>query len=47
MKLFKNAVSGACGLARKQVEACAEKYKKLADLVPPGQYYRWVRNYRQ
>jgi len=36
-------VSASCGLARKQIEACAEKYQKLASLVPPGQYYRWVR----
>ncbi|XP_016987213.1 translin [Drosophila rhopaloa] len=34
-------ISGACGLARKQIEACAEKYQKLAGLVPAGQYYRY------
>ncbi|KAH8401971.1 hypothetical protein KR009_008956 [Drosophila setifemur] len=34
-------ISGACGLARKQIEVCAGKYQKLAALVPPGQYYRY------
>ncbi|KAH8406384.1 hypothetical protein KR215_012026 [Drosophila sulfurigaster] len=34
-------VSSACGLARQQIEACAEKYQKLAALVPAGQYYRY------
>ncbi|EDW35484.1 GL17199 [Drosophila persimilis] len=34
-------ISGACGSARKLIEACAEKYVKLATLVPPGQYYRY------
>ncbi|KAH8371078.1 hypothetical protein KR093_006162 [Drosophila rubida] len=34
-------INSACSLARQQIEACAEKYKKLADLVPPGQYYRY------
>ncbi|EDW47270.1 GM20518 [Drosophila sechellia] len=34
-------ISAACGLARKQVELCAQKYQKLAELVPAGQYYRY------
>ncbi|XP_068146157.1 translin [Drosophila tropicalis] len=34
-------ISSACGLARKQIEACAEKYEKLSALVRPGQYYRY------
>lgn len=33
-------VNNACTLARQQIEACSEKYQKLASLVPAGQYYR-------
>ncbi|XP_005183753.1 translin [Musca domestica] len=31
----------ACAGARKQISACAESYKKLAELIPVGQYYRY------
>ncbi|EDW61743.1 translin [Drosophila virilis] len=34
-------INNACSLARKQIEACAEKYQKLSALVPTGQYYRY------
>ncbi|KAH8394749.1 hypothetical protein KR222_004053 [Zaprionus bogoriensis] len=34
-------INNACSLARQQIEACAEKYQKLATLVPAGQYYRY------
>ncbi|ALC40612.1 trsn [Drosophila busckii] len=34
-------IGNACGLARKQIAACAEKYQKLSALVPAGQYYRY------
>ncbi|ALC48218.1 trsn [Drosophila busckii] len=34
-------IPNACALARKQIAACAEKYEKLAALLPTGQYYRY------
>ncbi|XP_030372027.1 translin [Scaptodrosophila lebanonensis] len=34
-------ISSACALARKQLEACAGKYKKLSTLIPAGQYHRY------
>ncbi|KAM7341703.1 translin [Cochliomyia hominivorax] len=31
----------ACSEARKQISLCAESYKKLSEIVPVGQYYRY------
>ncbi|XP_067634457.1 translin [Eurosta solidaginis] len=31
----------ACQEARKQIAACSDVYKQLADVVPSGQYYRY------
>ncbi|XP_075167503.1 translin [Haematobia irritans] len=31
----------ACCNARKQISSCSESYKKLAEIIPVGQYYRY------
>ncbi|XP_053966645.1 translin [Anastrepha ludens] len=34
-------IDNACKEARKQISACSNIYKQLAELVPMGQYYRY------